>query len=78
MQKVKWILPLVVLAVMLGGCPYSSEFPIDQPTVKIDEKLLGKWEPKSTSDYIYDVTKGEANTYIITKKNKSYKINKIN
>jgi hypothetical protein len=70
MNKLKWILPLFVLAIMLSGCPYGCELPIDKPSVKINPALLGKWEPKSTSDETYTVTKTDEYTYQIDKAGK--------
>lgn len=71
MKKLKWILPLLAIAVFLGGCPYGSDVPIDQPSVKINEQLLGNWESKSSSEDTYTITKKDANTYKIEKKSKS-------
>ena len=62
---------LAMASFLFMGCPYSSEVPIDQPAVKIDEKLLGTWESKSSTDYTYKVTKSDANTYAIEKKSMS-------
>ncbi len=64
MTQLKWILPLAFLATMIGGCPYSSEVPIDSPSVKAEEALLGKWEPK-TSESVYTVSKSDDYTYHI-------------
>ncbi len=67
----KNLLSLSVLAfiiILFSGCPYSAEVAIDTPSIKIDEKLLGKWESKSSSDYIYDVTKVDDKTYRFEKK----------
>lgn len=71
MKNLKWILPLVALAVFLGGCPYGSDVPIDQPSSKINDQVLGKWEAKSSSDETYNITKKDANTYKIEKKGSS-------
>ena len=57
------------LAMLLTACPYSSELPIDEPTVKIDEKILGKWEAKS-ADYEYKVSKKDDYNYKFEKKPK--------
>jgi hypothetical protein len=59
---------LVGLMLMLTACPYTSENPIDKATVKIDDKILGKWEAKSSSDYAYNVTKKDEFTYSIEKR----------
>ncbi|HEY1040673.1 MAG TPA: hypothetical protein VGF30_14765 [Bacteroidia bacterium] len=62
---------LVTLMCVLTACPYGSENTIDKASVKIDEKLLGKWESKTSTDYIYDVTKKDEFTYLIEKKSTS-------
>jgi hypothetical protein len=72
--SMKNLLSLSVLAfiiILFSGCPYSSEVTIDQPSVKLDEKLLGKWEGKSSTDYTYTVTKLDDKTYNIDKKSAS-------
>ena len=58
------------LTMLLTACPYSTELPIDEPSVKIDEKILGKWEAKS-SDYTYTVTKKDDFNYKFEKKGKT-------
>ena len=56
---------------VFAGCPYSSEVPIDKPTVRLEEKLLGSWEPKSSSDDQITVTREDDFTYRIEKKSKN-------
>src|ERR1700741_4082037 len=58
------------LTLLLTACPYATELPIDNPTVKIDDKLLGKWEAKN-SDYNYTVTKKDDFNYKFEKKGKT-------
>ncbi|HWB64678.1 MAG TPA: hypothetical protein VG603_14280 [Chitinophagales bacterium] len=67
MKKLKWIAPLFVLAVTLAGCPYSATVPLDAPSVKINDNLLGTWEPKSSNGETYVVTKTDNFTYKIVK-----------
>lgn len=70
----KNLLSLTTLAffiILFSGCPYSAEVAIDQPSIKIDEKLLGKWESKSSSDYTYTVTKLDDKIYVFEKKSAS-------
>jgi hypothetical protein len=57
--------------VVFAGCPYGSEVSIDKASVKVDEKLLGKWEPKSSSDDQITVTKADQFTYKIEKRTKN-------
>ncbi len=59
------------LTLLLTACPYGSDVPIDQANVKIDEKLLGKWEAKSSNDYYYNVTKKDDFNYKFEKKSKN-------
>jgi hypothetical protein len=73
MNKLKWILPLLVLTVMLGGCPYGSEIPLDTTGKKINPALLGTWEPKTSSDDKYKITKEDDFTYKIVKTSKNSK-----
>jgi uncharacterized phage-like protein YoqJ len=70
----KNLLSLSVLAfiiILFSGCPYSAEVAIDKPSIKIDEKLLGQWEEKTSTDYTYTVTKLDDKTYNIDKKSAS-------
>ncbi len=71
MKKLQFFSVLVLLSILFMGCPYSADVPIDQPTVKIDDKLLGKWESKSSSESTVNVTKLDANTYKIEQKTSS-------
>ena len=50
MKKLLTPFLFVLFSFFLMGCPYESEVPIDQPSVKYPNGLLGKWEPKSSSD----------------------------
>lgn len=43
LQKVMVTASMFVLVILLAGCPYSSSVPIDEGTVKVPEKLAGKW-----------------------------------
>ncbi len=70
----KLLLQITLLAglmLVLQGCPYGTEIAIDEPTVKIDEKLLGKWEAKNSGDYMYTVTKKDDFNYKFEKKGKT-------
>ncbi len=61
------LLPVTTLAVLLMGCPYGAEVPLDGPSVKIDKNLLGEWESKSSQDYNFTVFKDNEYTYKILK-----------
>ncbi len=73
MKKLQWILPLFILTVMLAGCPYGSSIPLDTTGKKINNELLGTWEPKSSSTDKYVITKDNDFTYKITKTSKDSK-----
>jgi len=60
-----------VCFIVFAGCPYGSEVPIDEPSIKVEEKLLGKWEPKSSSDDLITITKEDQFTYRIEKTSKN-------
>lgn len=62
---------LAGLLVVLQGCPYNTEVAIDEPSVKTDAKMLGKWEPKNSGDYLYTVTKKSDFLYKFAKKSKN-------
>ena len=76
----KKIFPLLILAVLvllITACPYASMVPIDQPSVKVQKDLLGKWvkagdQSKENLDFFvisqigdskYNIIKNEYNTY---------------
>jgi hypothetical protein len=42
-QKVIASLGLIAVVILFAGCPYSSVVPIDEGTVKINDKLVGQW-----------------------------------
>ena len=63
----------VSLTILLTACPYGTEIAIDEPSVKVEDKLLGKWEAKNSNDNMYTVTKKDAFTYTFEKKNKTSK-----
>lgn len=63
------LLPLLFFGLLLfSGCPYSSEVAIDEPSVMIDERILGKWESKNSQDYLYTIAKIDKNNYSIEKR----------
>lgn len=71
MKTLKNLLLFVPLALLLTGCPYNAEIALDEkPAVKVDERLIGSWEQKSSSsDYVYTVTKKDDFTYVFVKEN---------
>lgn len=59
----KRIVPFIMLAVivmLITACPYTSSVPIDNPAVKVDKNLLGKWVKSS------DQTNEHPNFFVIT------------
>ncbi|HLP52711.1 MAG TPA: hypothetical protein VK154_17605 [Chitinophagales bacterium] len=63
MNKLKTISALILISIMLGGCPYESAVPIDEQSIKINPMLLGTWQSEKSEKYI--VTKG-SNDYTYT------------
>ena len=72
-MKTRILLFISILAggIILTGCPYESDYPIDNPSIKIDIGWLGKWEsadgtknPDGTNP-IYYVTKKTDNSYAL-------------
>jgi hypothetical protein len=68
MKNTRLLLVFSAMSVFFMGCPYSSEMPIEDPSVKIDIKLLGKWQDKKSEDYDYTITKSTESIYKISKK----------
>lgn len=73
MKSLKWILPMLIIAVVLGGCPYKSDIPLEPTGKKINPALIGVWEPKSSGDEKYTITKENETTYKVTKTSKNAK-----
>lgn len=73
MKKLLSIACLLTSAILFLGCPYDSEVPIDKPSVKINPKLIGAWEPRNNQDESYVISKKDAFTYSIEKTNKKSK-----
>lgn len=71
MNRVIALILLSVSSVLFMGCPYTSEVPIDNPSVRIDSRILGKWETISSSDYSYTVSRKDDFRYKVDKKSAS-------
>src|SRR5690242_14051742 len=71
-MKNKYLLLLLCcVSLLFMGCPYNSEVSIDdKPSEKLDAKLLGKWQQRSSDDVTYVVTKKDENSYSILEKHK--------
>jgi hypothetical protein len=42
-QKIATTTGLLVIVVLLAGCPFSSSVPIDEGTIKVSPDLVGEW-----------------------------------
>ena len=73
MKKIFYSLSIIAVSFFLTGCPYESTVPIDKPTMKYPVSILGKWEPKSSSDDFYIITKKDDYSIIITKTKREVK-----
>ncbi len=63
---------LIGIGFMFMGCPYNSSVSIDNTNaVKIDSKLLGKWQKRTSDDETYIVTQKDDYTYDILEKDKT-------
>ena len=72
MKKIHYILSFALVSLLFMGCPYSSETPIDKPSVKIDNNLIGVWGTDNESDSTkYTVSKIDDFTYLIKKESTS-------
>lgn len=71
MKKLFLTLTLFSALLFFSGCPYATEVAIDTASIKINEKLLGTWEARSSSDESFVVTKHDAFTYKFEKKSKN-------
>ena len=69
-KNLLWAL-LIGIGFMFMGCPYHSDVAIDTPTVKIDAKLLGKWQKRTSDEETYIVTKIDDYNYKIIEKEKT-------
>jgi hypothetical protein len=62
-QKVLSTLGLIVIVVLLSGCPYSSSVPIDEGTVKVSSDLVGEWmspaDKESANPTYFIITKDD-------------------
>ncbi|GIV33380.1 MAG: hypothetical protein KatS3mg031_0915 [Chitinophagales bacterium] len=57
----------ILSLLLLTGCPYGSEVPLDKPFVRIDKRLLGEWVNTADKEYLYRVSPGDEYTYTILK-----------
>lgn len=57
MNKLMQLFAMTACCFLLMGCPYETEVPISEPSVKFPADLLGKWESKSSGDEIMTIRK---------------------
>jgi len=70
-MKKKYILALCCMSILFMGCPYNSDVSLDeQPAVKINTKLIGKWQERTSEDVTYIVSKKDDYNYTILEKHK--------
>jgi hypothetical protein len=70
MKKIYLGLLALGCCVLFMGCPYHASVAIDTPSVKINDRLIGKWQQRSSDDVTYIVTKKDDYTYSILEKEK--------
>jgi len=65
MKKLISYASLMLMLFILTACPYSAEFPLDNPNEKTRTALMGKWMEETTMENpsFYMVTKSSDNTY---------------
>ena len=51
-QKSIATLGLLAVILLFAGCPYSSTVPVDEGTVKVDDKLVGTWISASDKETV--------------------------
>lgn len=64
MKKLFSISLIIVAMIMFYGCPYESLVPIDNPTLPLNQKLIGKWNPGGEGE-IYEIKKQDEFHYAI-------------
>lgn len=71
-MKNKYLLILLCCcSILFTACPYNSDVTIDLPTAtKIDARLIGKWQQRSSDDVTYVVRQKDDNTYSILEQHK--------
>jgi hypothetical protein len=71
MKKIYVFVLICCVSLLFMGCPYNSATPIDTPSLKIDAKLIGKWQQRSSEDITYVVKQKDDFTYTIVEKHKA-------
>ncbi|GAB4484783.1 MAG: hypothetical protein OHK0045_01030 [Raineya sp.] len=65
MKKLLSYVSLSLMLFILTACPYSSEFPLDEPNEKTRAALMGKWVEDGSQENptFYMITKDSDKTY---------------
>lgn len=62
-QKIIASVGLLTMVLLIAGCPYASSVPVDEGTVKIDDKLVGKWisttDTATENPTYFDITRDD-------------------
>lgn len=61
------VLSILFLSILFYGCPYESSVPIDKPSVKINNDILGTWEDSHNHGEIFKVSQLDEFRYKIIK-----------
>ncbi len=70
-QKIVISAVLMGIVVLLAGCPYSSNVPVDEGSVKVADELVGQWiksSDKETENPTYFVISKDDKTHATAKK----------
>src|ERR1700722_17195176 len=70
MKKIYSFILICCVSLLFMGCPYNAANPIDTASIKIDQKLIGKWQQRSSEDITYVVKAKDDFTYTIIEKHK--------
>ncbi len=54
---------LALCSLMLYGCPYESTVPVSQPSIAVEEQLLGQWVSEAESYNEYFISKADKMHY---------------
>ncbi|MBS1782248.1 MAG: hypothetical protein JSS78_04215 [Bacteroidetes bacterium] len=69
MNKVIYLVALMIISIGLGGCPYESAVPISSAAIPVDPRFLGKWNSKDEVYNNYQITQSSPTQYHVVQKN---------
>ena len=83
MRRLSILLILFSGALILWGCPYASDVPVDEPCIRVDKGLYGKWRiPSEEKSYaeLGNLSRGDSTSYRLiynlwSVENNTYEIN---